>query len=261
MADDTHVIVDEEPSAGVNQEPSAGLNQEPSAEVNREPSAEVNQEPSALQGEEPSAAVHEEPSVVQGEDLQDPKSGMRLARIAGVQGLVLLVSLCLFAAADSWTAVTGLAFASVLGVITGLIAGVVMTSVIHEAFHLLGARVSGGVYRIPPKVGIFLYDWQFERNSVQQFFVMSVAGSVGGAISVLLLWNSVPADTLGRATLRGAAVAAFVYAAIIEWPVLWRTRRTREPLAELSKINEQVLLNALYGGLLVGVVTTYMVYE
>lgn len=191
----------------------------------------------------------------------DPKRKMRLARIASVQGLVLLVSLCLFAAADSWTAITGLGFASALGVVTGLIAGVVMTSVVHEVFHLIGAQVSGGAYRIPPKVGIFLYDWQFERNSVEQFFVMSVAGSVGGAIAVLFLWNSIPADTLGRATLRGAAVAAFVYAAIIEWPVLQRTRRTREPLAELSKIDEQVLLRALYGGLFAGVVTTYLVFE
>lgn len=191
----------------------------------------------------------------------DPKRKVRLARIGSVQGLVLLVSLCLFAAADSWTAVTGLAFASALGVITGLIAGVVMTSVVHEAFHLLGAQVSGGAYKIPPNVGIFLYDWQFERNSVDQFFVMSIAGSVGGAVAVLLLWNSVPADTLGRATLRGAAVAAFVYAAIIEWPVLQRTRRSREPLAELSKIDEKVLLRALYGALIAGVITTYWVFE
>ncbi|MFK7976520.1 MAG: hypothetical protein AB8C02_10310 [Halioglobus sp.] len=196
-----------------------------------------------------------------GGEKEDPKWKMRLARIASVQGLVLLVSLCLFAAADSWTAVTGLAFASVLGVITGLIAGVVMTSVIHEVFHLLGAQVSGGAYRIPPKVGIFLYDWQFERNSVDQFFVMSIAGSVGGAISVILLWNAVPADTIGRATLRGAAVAAFVYAAIIEWPVLQRTRRTREPLAELSKIDEKVLMRSLYGGLIAGVITIYWVFE
>lgn len=191
----------------------------------------------------------------------DPKAKTRLARIASVQGLVLLVSVCLFAAADSWTAITGLGFASVLGVITGLIAGVVMTSVIHEGFHLLGARVSGGAYKIPPKVGIFLYDWQFERNSVEQFFVMSIAGSVGGAISVYLLWNAVPADTLGRATLRGAAVAAFVYAAIIEWPVLRRTWRSREPFEELSKIDEKVLLHALYGGLFAGAVTTYLVFE
>lgn len=191
----------------------------------------------------------------------DSKARTRLARIASVQALVLLVSLCLFAAADSWVAITGFGFATALGVVTGLIAGVVMTSVVHEAFHLLGARVSGGAYKIPRKVGIFLYDWQFERNSVEQFFVMSIAGSVGGAISVYLLWNAIPADTLGRATLRGAAVAAFVYAAIIEWPVLQRTWRTREPLAELSKIDEQVLLRALYGGLFAGAVTTYLVFE
>ena len=198
-----------------------------------------------------------------GESVQapaDPQRKMRLFRIAGVQWLVLLVSLCLFAAADSWTAVTGLAFASVLGVVTGILAGVVMTSVVHETFHLLGAQVSGGAYKVPANLGIFMYDWQFEKNSVQQFFVMSWAGSVGGALTVILLWASVPPDTAGRASLHGAAVGAFVYAAIIEWPVLQRTRHTREPFAELSKINERVLLHALYGGVAAGVLTGYLVH-
>lgn len=191
----------------------------------------------------------------------DPKKGQRLFRIGGVQGLVMLVSLCLFAAADSWTAVTGLTFASVLGLITGVIAGVVMTSVIHEWFHFLGARVSGGSYNIPKKVGIFIYDWHYERNSVRQFFIMSIAGSVGGALAVFLLWNSVPADTLGRASLLGAAFAAFVYAAIIEWPVLKRTRESREPFAELSKIDEGVLMRAFYIALIVGVVVTWLLLD
>lgn len=194
-------------------------------------------------------------------DKPDPQRRTRLARIAGVQWLILLVSLCLFAAADSWTAVTGLTFAAVLGVVTGLVAGVVMTSVIHETFHLLGAQVSGAAYRVPEKLGIFMYDWQFDKNSVGQFFVMSWAGSVGGALSVLLLWNGIPQDTAGRASLIAGAVAAFVYAAIIEWPVLLRTRRSREPLAELSKIDETLLLRALYGGLAAGALTIYCVLD
>jgi len=190
----------------------------------------------------------------------DSKRKQRLFRIAGVQWLVLVISLCLFAAADSWTAVTGLTLAGALGVVTGVLAGVVMTSVVHETFHLLGAQLSGGDYKVPEKLGIFMYDWQFEKNSVSQFYVMSWAGSVGGALTVLVLWNSVPADTAGRASLLGAAIGAFVYAAIIEWPVLLRTRRTREPFAELSKINEGVLMQALYGGVGVGVVAGYLIH-
>lgn len=183
---------------------------------------------------------------------------LRLVRLAGAQGGFLLLSLCLFAAADSWTAITGLAFASLLGVVTGLLAGLTMTTVIHEWFHLLGARVSGGAYNIPAKVGLFVYDWNFDSNSVKQFYIMSVAGSVGGALSVYLLWNSVPADTLGRASLRGAAVGAFVYAAIIEWPVLLRTRSSGLPLVELSKIDKQVLTRALIGAVVSGVIMIYI---
>jgi hypothetical protein len=70
---------------------------------------------------------------------------------------------------------------------------------------------------------------------------MSVAGSVGGILSVLLLWQAVPADSWGRAALRGAAIASVVYAGLIEWPVIRRIRRGGDPLAELSKIDKALL--------------------
>lgn len=181
-----------------------------------------------------------------------PSPRARLARLALFQWGIVLVSLCLFAAADSWQATSGLGMATVLGIATAAVAGVVMTTVIHEWFHLLGGRLWNGSFDIPHKMGLFVYDWHFDRNSVSQFYAMSIAGTVGGALSLYILWQGVPVDTWARAMLRAAAVGAFVYASIIEWPVLWRTHQSREPLQEMMKIDAGVLRKATVGSVVAG---------
>ena len=167
--------------------------------------------------------------------------GMRLARLASTHALVFVVALSLFAAADSWSTVTGLGIATVLCVVTGALAGITMTTLVHEWFHYLGARYSGAAYDIPHKQGLFLYNWDFTHNSVRQFLIMSVAGSVGGILALSILWTSVPADSWGRAALQGGAIASVVFAAYIEWPVIRRVRISRDPLAQMSKIDQRVL--------------------
>ncbi len=192
---------------------------------------------------------------------QSPKNrapGALLARHAGIHLLVWLVAFCLFAAADSWSSLTGLAIASLLAVVTGALAGLATVTLIHEWFHFVGAWLSGGAYTIPAKPGLFVYDWDFTANSVRQFKLMSVAGSVGGAIGVALLWLSVPADTSGRTALLAGGITSFAFAAAIEWPVLRRTRVSGDPLAELSKIDVSVLLRSLALGVAVGVMAWYV---
>ena len=167
--------------------------------------------------------------------------GMRLARLASTHALVFVVALSLFAAADSWSTITGLGIATVLCVVTGALAGITLTTLVHEWFHYLGARYSGAAYDIPHKQGLFLYNWDFTHNSVRQFLIMSVAGSVGGILALIILWTSVPVDSWGRAALQGGAIASVVFAAYIEWPVIRRVRISRDPLAQMSKIDQRVL--------------------
>jgi len=180
---------------------------------------------------------------------------LRLARLAGWHGLVWLGALGLFAAADSWVLLSGLGLASLLAVVAGALAGITTTTLVHEWFHLAGVRFAGGAYDIPDKLGLFVYDWDFDANDSRQFVIMSIAGSVGGVLSLLLVWMVVPADTLGRAALYGGTVAGFVFASIVEWPVLSRVRAGGAPLAELSKINERVLTRAFFGAAGAGVLT------
>ncbi len=178
--------------------------------------------------------------------------GLLLTRQAALHLLLVLVALGLYAAADSWYMLTGLGLALMLSIVTALLVGISVSTLIHEWFHLLGARLSGGAYHIPAKAGLFVYDWHFAENNVRQFYKMSVAGSVGGAVAVLLLWYALPIVSPGRAAVLAGAVASFVFAAVIEWPVVSRTRSSGDPLAELSKITPRVLLRALIAGTAAG---------
>lgn len=182
--------------------------------------------------------------------------GLRLAKLAGTHSLVFMLSLSLFAAADSWSTVTGLGIATFLCLLTGALAGVTISTLIHEWFHYLGARLTGARYNIPSKLGLFVFDWDYNANQLRQFLVMSVAGSVGGLVAIVLLWNAVPADSWGRAALHGGALAGFVFGSCVEWPVLRRIRAGGDPLAELSKINESVLARSFVVSLLAGVACT-----
>lgn len=183
---------------------------------------------------------------------------LRSLRLAGQHLLVWIVAMGVFAATDSWSLLSGLGLADALAVVTGALAGVITTTLIHEWFHFIGARLSGGAYGIPEKFGLFVYDWDFRRNDTRQFFTMSVAGSVGGALSLLLVWYALPAATPGRAAVFAGTLAGFVFGSVIEWPVLRAVRFGGEPLAELSKIDERVLLRALLSATAAGLLVFYL---
>jgi hypothetical protein len=179
----------------------------------------------------------------------------RLARHAGFHALLWLAAFSAFAAADSWNSFSGLGIAGFLSVITGIIAGVVTSNLIHEWFHLLGAWRSGGNYEIPEKLSLFVYDWTFSSNNVAQFKTMSIAGSLGSVVAIILLWVSIPADTAGRTALVAASIGSLGFAAAIEWPVLRRVQASGDPLAELSKIDLQVLRRSAGVGVAVGAIS------
>ncbi len=179
----------------------------------------------------------------------------RISKLALAHASIWLVVFCLFAAAESWQQLSGLGIATLLAILSGAAAGFATTNFIHEWSHLLGAVVAGGRYKIPDKVGMFVYDWDFEANNNPQFFTMSIAGSVGGVISVIVLWQALDLSSAGQMAVIAGAIASFIFGAIIEWPVLLRTRRSGEPLVELSKIDPGVLLRATLGSGAGGLVT------
>ncbi len=163
--------------------------------------------------------------------------------------LVAMLVLSMWAAADTWQAVTGFALACVLSVLTAFLAGFVLGTLVHEWGHFFGARSAGASYTIPAKPGLFVFNFDFARNSASQFLTMSYGGQLGGALAVLLLWLAVPTDTAGRAMLVAAAGGGAVFAAAIEWPVIRAVRAGGEPAAQLGTIDRAVLKSSALKGL------------
>lgn len=217
----------------------------------------------SLAAEKNASAAVETPSSSAEDSRQSPapppSRGMRLAKLMGTHVLVLLLALSLFAAADSWSVISGLGIATLLSVVTGALAGITISTLIHEWFHYAGARYVGASFDIPSRQGLFLYDWDFSSNSLRQFLFMSIAGSVGGFVALILLWNAVPADSWGRAALRSGVVASVLFAALIEWPVIRRARQSGDPLTELSKIDQPLLSRSFIIAGIAGILMTLII--
>jgi hypothetical protein len=187
---------------------------------------------------------------------QPQQSRQRLAKLARNHGLVFLIAILSFAAADTWSEISGLLIAELLCIVTAALAGISITTLAHEWFHFFGARFSRAHINIPTRQGLFVYLWDFRSNNAGQFLIMSIAGSIGSLLAVILLWTTVPADSLGRAVLSSAAIASFIYSSLIEWPVIRRVRQSGNPLEELSKIDKSVLSRSFLVASLCGIVLT-----
>jgi hypothetical protein len=188
----------------------------------------------------------------------DAAQSAQTAQLARNHGLVFLVAILSFAAADTWSVSSGLLIADLLGVAIGAVAGITITSLVHEWFHYWGTRFARAQFKLPARQGLFVYVWDFGKNSTGQFLVMSIAGTIGSVLAVALLWSAVPADTLGRAVLRSAAVASLIYSAMIEWPVIRRARHSDDPLGELSKIDKALLTRSFVVSSLSGIALTML---
>ncbi len=177
---------------------------------------------------------------------------MTLGKHAGLQFGLALIGFTLWTAADSWYLLTGLAIANGLAVVTGALAGVLVSTVVHEWSHLAGAVLSGSAYKVPKKPGLFVYDFDFKNNSIRQFTIMSLAGQAGSWVAVIALYVLIPMDNPGRVMLVCAAVGSAVFGGVIEWPVLRRTRASGKPLEELGKIDNNAFKRGAGWGLASG---------
>lgn len=184
-------------------------------------------------------------------DSKASPAGLHTSIIALAHIGIAILLLGLFAAADSWYILTGLALAALLSVITGALTGLALSTLIHEWFHFFGARVVRGRYHRVRTISLFAFDWDFKNNSRAQFLIMSYAGTLGSVLAIILLLAVIPADAPGRVALLAATFGSLAFAGAIEWPVLARVQAGGEPLAELSRITLQVLLASAAIGLLV----------
>ncbi len=175
-----------------------------------------------------------------------------LAGMALRDAVLVLAALGIWGGADAWAAASGLAVATVAAVGNGVVAGWVITSLLHEWGHYAGAKLSGAVApRIQAQgLSFFRYRFDLENNSLGQFTAMSLGGNIAHWSAFLGLLVLLPLSTPGQAAFVGAALAFALFASVIEWPIIARVRQGQvQPAEAFAHIDAAFLRrNYLIGG-------------
>ena len=183
-----------------------------------------------------------------GADAQEPA----LAGMALRDAVVVLAALGVWGGTDAWAAASGLAVATVAAVGNGVVAGWMITSLLHEWGHYAGAKLSGAVApRIQAKgLSFFRYRFDLENNSLGQFTAMSLGGNIAHWSVFLGLLALLPLSTLGQTAFVGAAFAFALFASFIEWPIISRVHQGQvRPAEAFTHIDAAFLRrNYLIGG-------------
>jgi len=154
-----------------------------------------------------------------------------VGRLARRDGGIALAALSLFAAADAWAGVSGLALAKLLAFVDGAVVGVVLGSLAHEWGHFGGARLSGGIAPTRDIRSLFpIFDLDLVRSDPRAFRAMSVGGNVAHWAVPLAVVLFVPLDTAGRAALLAGSFGFAVSASATELPIIQRAFSGASPV-------------------------------
>jgi len=93
----------------------------------------------------------------------------------------------------------------------------------HEWGHLLGARLTGGVFAPPARLwSPFLFSFDARRNQPRQFVLMSLSGFAATGVFLVVFWFGLPLDRLAGKVGMGIALTLAALTVIIEFPLLGR---------------------------------------
>ena len=153
---------------------------------------------------------------------------------AGYHTVALVSAVAMWGASDTWVLASGLSVATLFAVIASIVFGIAISHIFHEWSHFLGAVFSGANYTVKKKPAYLFFDFDYVDNSPKQFLWMSSGGILGNFVLVFLLWAAIPMDSAGRGMLLATAIAMTVYVAVLEAPVIQRSRTEDDFLAALA---------------------------
>ena len=159
-----------------------------------------------------------------------PEDATPVSRLALRDGAVVLAALSLWAGADAWHTVTSLAFAQLLAVLDGFLAGAALVGLAHEWGHFAGARLSGGVAPTRGIDSLFpIFDFDLVNSDPRSFRAMSIGGNIAHWAVPLLLLLFLPLETAGRAALFATTFGVAVADSVTEFPVIQKAYSGSSP--------------------------------
>jgi hypothetical protein len=157
-----------------------------------------------------------------------------LKKQAAFHGGAFISAIALWGAADSWALVSGLAFAQFFLVVASIAFGIVISHISHEWCHFGGALFKKSTYTVKASPALLFFDFNYLKNSSEQFLSMSIGGSVGNFLLILLVLFLIPFDSPGRIMLFSTVVAMSAFVAVIEFAVIRRVKSGEETMAVLA---------------------------
>ena len=193
-------------------------------------------------------------------DPQAEQEGIRSQTEPGLFGMVLrdlavvFAALSIWAAADTWYAVTGLWLAQAVAIGDAILVGLLLTALFHEWGHYVGARSAGAnVCRVIPKsLSLFRFKFDYAENDHNQFHRMTYGGHIGHWAITLLIFFALPMDTLSRIALVGGMLGFVAFATFLEYHILRDTWDGADPGKRLAALTEKDFQQAAGVGALVG---------
>ena len=145
--------------------------------------------------------------------------------------------LSLFAAAEAWASVSGLAFAGLLATVDGFLVGLATCALAHEWGHFAGARLGGGHAPLKPISGFLpLFDFDYKNNDKRSFEWMGIGGNMAHIAVPLIYFLALPMNGPGTAALVAGAFGFAVFSSVIEIPVIQKSRAGMGALESLGTI-------------------------
>lgn len=96
----------------------------------------------------------------------------------------------------------------------------------HEWGHLVGARMAKGVYAPPDSVfSIFLFKFNSDLNTREQFVSMSMGGFISSVLIVALLFSLLSFDRLADQVALGLTILGVIATFVLEIPDAWKVHR------------------------------------
>lgn len=145
--------------------------------------------------------------------------------------------LSIFGAAETWAAVSGLAFPALLSTINGFIVGAATCALAHEWGHFAGARLGGGHAPLKPIGGFLpLFDFDYKNNDKRSYNWMGLGGNIAHFTVPLIYFLALPMNSPGAAALVAGASGFAVFSGIIEIPVIRKSLAGMGSLESLGTI-------------------------
>ena len=179
-----------------------------------------------------------------------------IKKIASWHSTAVLAALALFGTSQTWVLDSKLFIAHLVSLGIAVTAAIVIGSIIHEWGHFAAARLCGAISPVPstPYQLYFMFDFDMEKNSTEQFLIMSWGGQIASYGLVVLLLILIPTNSLAGAALISSTFGLAINTSVFELPVIWRARYSNAPAQELTTQLKTVGLRQT-PGLIVGALT------